>query len=82
MYLPPKLPNSRRRTLILDLDETLVHSSFVPIQDYDILVPVDISGQPQNVYVKKRPHVDEFLLRVSHFYEIVMFTASLPVVSL
>jgi len=34
-----------KKTLVLDLDETLVHSSFQPLAVYDLLLPVEIEGQ-------------------------------------
>eukprot|EP00049_Salpingoeca_infusionum_P016800 m.348882 g.348882 ORF g.348882 m.348882 type:complete len:248 (+) comp16148_c1_seq17:380-1123(+) len=66
-----------KRCLVLDLDETLVHSSFKPIPNPDYIIPIDIEGQMHNVYVLKRPFVDKFLAAVSKDYELVMFTASL-----
>ena len=47
--------------LVLDLDETLVHSSFRPVPHADFVIPVEIDGRLVDVYVLKRPHVDEFL---------------------
>lgn len=61
----------------MDLDETLVHSSFKPIDNPDIVQPVDIDNKVQYVYVLKRPFCEDFIQRMSNFYEIVMFTASL-----
>jgi len=63
--------------LVLDLDETLVHSSFKPVDRYDFIIPVDIEGVVYQVYVAKRPGVDEFLKRMGELYEVVVFTASL-----
>jgi len=62
--------------LVLDLDETLVHSSF-KLVPCDFVVPVKIEDKTYKVYVAKRPHVDEFMRRVGELYEIVVFTASL-----
>ncbi|ODQ64713.1 NIF-domain-containing protein [Nadsonia fulvescens var. elongata DSM 6958] len=73
--LPPNYL-AGRKCLILDLDETLVHSSFKYIHDADFVIPVEIENQFQNVYVIKRPGVDEFLRRVGELYEVVVFTAS------
>lgn len=66
-----------RKCLVLDLDETLVHSSFKIIHQADFIVPVEIDNLTHNVYVIKRPGVDEFLRRMGDLYEIVVFTASL-----
>jgi RNA polymerase II subunit A small phosphatase-like protein len=65
------------KCLVLDLDETLVHSSFKLIDQPDYIVPVEIENQIHNVYVAKRPGVDEFLREVGKIYEVVVFTASL-----
>jgi RNA polymerase II subunit A small phosphatase-like protein len=76
--LPPaKPPHTGKKCLVLDLDETLVHSSFKPIPKPDFIIPVEIDRVVHHVYVLKRPYVDEFLLRASKYYEIVIFTASL-----
>lgn len=66
-----------RKCLVLDLDETLVHSSFKQILQADFVVPVEIENQNHNVYVIKRPGVDQFLKKMGEIYEIVVFTASL-----
>ena len=55
----------------------MVHSSFKPIDSPDIVQGVEIDGKIQHVYVLKRPFCEEFIQRMSHSYEIVMFTASL-----
>lgn len=47
--------NIGRKTLVLDLDETLVHSSFKPVDDADIVLPVEIEGNICYVYVLIRP---------------------------
>jgi RNA polymerase II subunit A small phosphatase-like protein len=75
--LKPQLPEDvGKKTLVLDLDETLVHSSFKPIAQPDYVIPVQIENQVHNVYVLKRPGVDEFLKAMGEIYEIVIFTAS------
>ncbi|GAB4816709.1 hypothetical protein N2152v2_003755 [Parachlorella kessleri] len=66
-----------KKTLVLDLDETLVHSSFKPIPQPDYVIPVEIEGRIVDVYVLKRPFVDHFLRTVGHRFEVVVFTASL-----
>ncbi|XP_062711903.1 phosphatase Herzog [Aedes albopictus] len=78
-YLLPQVRHSdmHRKCMVIDLDETLVHSSFKPIPNADFIVPVEIDGTVHQVYVLKRPHVDEFLKKMGELYECVLFTASL-----
>eukprot|EP01126_Amoeba_proteus_P014506 TRINITY_DN1638_c0_g1_i4.p2 TRINITY_DN1638_c0_g1~~TRINITY_DN1638_c0_g1_i4.p2 ORF type:complete len:234 (-),score=23.16 TRINITY_DN1638_c0_g1_i4:454-1155(-) len=66
-----------KKCLVLDLDETLVHSSFKPVDKYDFVIPVEIEGTVYQVYVAKRPGVDQFLKRVGELFEVAIFTASL-----
>lgn len=76
--LPPiRHQDMHKKCMVIDLDETLVHSSFKPISNADFVVPVEIDGTVHQVYVLKRPHVDEFLKRMGELYECVLFTASL-----
>lgn len=51
----------KKKTLVLDLDETLVHSTFQPAPVVDILVPVQIDDKISPVYVAVRPGVEQFL---------------------
>jgi len=91
--LPPIAPRFKgKKCLVLDLDETLVHSSFKVslsfdhaltsadnakiLHQADFTIPVEIEGQYHNVYVIKRPGVDQFMKRVGELYEVVVFTAS------
>ena len=76
-YLPFETLGGKK-TLILDLDETLVHSAFKPFFiKSDINLNVNVDGVNHLVHVLKRPYVDEFLQRMSKFYELVIFTASI-----
>lgn len=79
-FLPPK--NSKqnyKKTLILDLDETLVHSGFTlnAYREPDIVLNVDIEGKKHDIFVLVRPGAEEFLINMSKMYEIVIFTASM-----
>jgi len=73
-----KKDKSKMKCLVLDLDETLIHSSFKPVDVYDYMITIEIEDVKYEVYVAKRPGVDEFLAKMSACYEIVVFTASLP----
>ncbi|KAJ1991625.1 hypothetical protein H4R33_001286 [Dimargaris cristalligena] len=76
--LQPLLPQDMgKKCLVLDLDETLLHSSFRMVENPDYIVPVKLEGQTHNVYVLKRPGVDEFMKKVGEHFEVVVFTASL-----
>jgi len=76
--LGPPLPGDEGRLcLVLDLDETLVHSSFQPTAVFDFQIQVQIDNTCHDVYVAKRPYVDKFLERVAEKFEVVIFTASL-----
>ncbi|KAK2814911.1 hypothetical protein Q7C36_023177 [Tachysurus vachellii] len=78
-YLLPEvsITDYGKNCVVIDLDETLVHSSFKPISNADFIVPVEIDGTVHQVYVLKRPHVDEFLQKLGELFECVLFTASL-----
>lgn len=97
------IPNpvlSSRKTLIIDLDETLIHSmakggrySTGHMVEVKLQTPVGMGGTmlgpqvPILYYVHKRPHCDEFLRKVSRWYNLIVFTASVqeyadPVVDL
>lgn len=53
-----------------------------PISNADFIVPVEIDGTIHQVYVLKRPYVDEYLQKMGELYECVLFTASLAKVRL
>ena len=80
--LPEKTSN--KKTLVLDLDETLVHSvggvenneGEIPQHDFIIQIPQN-NNLSHDVHVMVRPHVEEFLERMSKRYELVIFTASI-----
>ena len=75
--LPPQRPGDvGRKTLVLDLDETLVHSSFTFVPDADHQLTVEVEGTMTNIYVKERPGLHEFLRDVGELYEVGVFTAS------
>lgn len=77
----------RRKVLVLDLDETLIHSqhdgvvrpTVRPGVPPDFVLKVTIDRHPVRFFVHKRPHVDFFLDIVSQWYELVVFTASMEI---
>ena len=75
----PKKTSKHHKTLIIDLDETLVHSYFEksPPRTADVIFDILIGDIPVKVFTLIRPGAIEFLEKMSNFYEIVIFTASL-----
>ncbi|XP_013786697.1 CTD nuclear envelope phosphatase 1A-like [Limulus polyphemus] len=77
----------KRKIMVLDLDETLIHSQHdgvirnmvKPGTPTDFVLKVTIDRHPVRFFVHKRPHVDYFLDIVSHWYELVVFTASMEI---
>jgi len=65
-----------RLTVVLDLDETLVHAKTEPMQGSDIRFSVNFDGQNYPVWVCRRPGVNEFIQHLSTFCDVIVFTAS------
>ncbi|XP_039125430.1 CTD small phosphatase-like protein 2 isoform X2 [Dioscorea cayenensis subsp. rotundata] len=76
MLLPRQTRSCPSTTLVLDLDETLVHSSLEPCEDADFTFPVNFNLKEHTVYVRCRPHLRDFMERVASLFEIIIFTAS------
>ena len=75
ILLPPQ--SSNKKTLVLDLDETLVHSQFMTFSDpSDVIIQIEIENEVHDIHVMVRPGVKEFLEKMDKLYEIVIFTAS------
>lgn len=75
--LPRMTRHSHKKTLVLDLDETLVHSTLDgSIECSDFVFPVSLGNITHMVGVRKRPHLYTFLRRMASLFDIVVFTAS------
>ncbi|KAH9844130.1 NIF-domain-containing protein [Rhodofomes roseus] len=91
-----KTPFHLPKTLVLDLDETLIHSTSRPMMSASSgtgflglsifghsnkgaghVVEVMLGGRSTLYHVYKRPFVDYFLRKVSTWYTLVIFTASM-----
>lgn len=92
--LPPQDPAHRgRMTVVLDMDETLLHSQFetkntyrqeeerestTRSADFKFQLRLDADSPPETVKVFKRPGLDNFLKTLSEHFEVVVFTAAVP----
>ncbi|XP_038978392.1 CTD small phosphatase-like protein 2 isoform X1 [Phoenix dactylifera] len=76
MLLPKQTRSCPSITLVLDLDETLVHSSLEPCEDADFTFPVNFNLKEHTIYVRCRPYLKDFLERVASLFETIIFTAS------
>ncbi len=85
----PRSSRLSQKTLVIDLDETLIHSlakggrmSSGHMVEVKLNTPIGYGGAalgPQHpilYYVHKRPHCDDFLRKVCKWYNLVVFTAS------
>ncbi|XP_006841467.2 uncharacterized protein LOC18431278 [Amborella trichopoda] len=79
-HWPNLLPRQAQKrdpmTLVLDLDETLVHSKWAPCKDADFTFKVFLDKKEHTVYVRQRPYLRVFLEKVSEIFEVIIFTAS------
>ncbi|KAI8967635.1 NLI interacting factor [Mycotypha africana] len=82
----PSTQYYKNKTLILDLDETLVHSirlgnnsNSSKISPSIVRKSIEVHCDKQSLMyeVYKRPHVDFFLKTISQWYKIVIYTASM-----
>ncbi|KAJ3683558.1 hypothetical protein LUZ60_013785 [Juncus effusus] len=76
VLLPKKTRSCPETTLVLDLDETLVHSTLEPIPSADFTFQVNFNQKLHTIHVKCRPYLPEFLQRVALTFETIIFTAS------
>lgn len=69
--------DDHRPTLVLDLDETLVHASVAPTPKDDFSFSFLFGGATHTMYVRRRPFLDRLLQALKDGpWEVVVFTAS------
>jgi CTD small phosphatase-like protein 2 len=76
VVLPIKTRRSPRLTVVLDLDETLIHAELMPKLGFDEVVKLENDGVPLDVFIGRRPYLLEFLTQAAELFEVVAFTAS------
>ncbi|XP_031472923.1 uncharacterized protein LOC116245596 [Nymphaea colorata] len=74
--LPLAEHNKNKKTLILDLDETLIHCFERGESNPDLKLTISIDGFPFEVGINIRPYAISFLKRMKKRWEIIVFTAS------
>ena len=75
--LPMKTRKSPRVTLVLDLDETLVHSELNELTNSNLTFSIRLNQQLCTIYVAYRPGLFDFFQAVCSVFEVVIFTASM-----
>ena len=70
-----------KKTLVLDLDETLIYSSLNKLNNNLKSVKIEIKSLNNHLIYQcyKRPNLDEFLSITSKWFDLVIFTASIEV---
>ncbi|PHT70823.1 hypothetical protein T459_25927 [Capsicum annuum] len=74
--LPKESQRYKSITLVLDLDETLVHSKLEHCNESDFIILIFFSMKEHVVYVNQRFHLRTFLERFVEMFKVVIFTAS------
>ena len=84
--------NDDKKILVIDLDETLIHTSFEKVQNPDLTIQLDSNINKKNninnnkndipltksveAYIRIRPGVDQLLSQMSKYYDIYVYSAS------
>jgi len=77
VYLPKRESHKDKKTLIFDLDETLVHCNASEHIPSDVVLPITLNdGNIVRAGINIRPYAVEILREMSQYYEIMIFTAS------
>lgn len=78
VYLEKRKGWASRKTLIFDLDETLVHCcESLPQAHPDVVLPITFpTGEVVNAGINIRPYARESLKEANRLFEVMVFTAS------
>jgi CTD small phosphatase-like protein 2 len=75
--LPKRDPSKEKKTLVFDMDETLIHCNESTDMPADVILPITFPhGEIIEAGINVRPYALECLRELSEYYEIIVFTAS------
>ncbi|KII63201.1 CTD small phosphatase-like protein [Thelohanellus kitauei] len=80
-FLPKNVQGSKQ-CLVVDLDETLIHSALLkplPYSKPDYEFTLEIKDEAKRIYLYCRPFLQEFLAYIKTRYECVIFTAGIEI---
>ena len=70
-------PNLDKKTIVFDLDETLIHCNENTNIPYDVKLPIKFpTGEVIEAGINIRPYTKELLRELSKNFEVMVFTAS------
>ncbi|OHS97438.1 NLI interacting factor-like phosphatase family protein [Tritrichomonas foetus] len=65
--------NTAKKVLVFDMDETLTHSSYQPIENHLNSMVFNLNGI--NIYVYERPNASNLLYKLQKMFNLFIFTA-------
>jgi len=77
VHLPRRETHKDKKTLVFDMDETLIHCNESADMPCDVVLPIIFpNGEVVEAGINVRPYAIEILKELSQYYEIIVFTAS------
>jgi len=77
VFLPKRATHKDKRTVLFDLDETLIHCNESPEIPSDVILPIKFPhGEIIEAGINIRPYALECLKEISQHFEVIVFTAS------
>lgn len=75
--LPRRESHKDKKTIVFDMDETLIHCNESLDMPADVILPIVFpNGEVVEAGVNIRPYAVEILKELSQYYEVIVFTAS------
>ena len=73
----PASYDADKKTLVLDLDETLIHCKTVYFENVTATAKFQAGNREMTLFVSKRPNLEEFMSRMAQCYNLVLYTSGL-----